>query len=103
MLNVIFHLLQCVPECNSGYQEREVNCTDSNGNLWDHKFCIDLARPPSTRPCNSGPCFYSWHMSEWSQVACHAQIAMFLKVYGMAQFSLMKFGPCLSVQSTEVY
>lgn len=57
----------CSTKCNLGVQQRTVLCNDIDNQPVNEAYCEDLERPSSSRPCNEGPCYYSWHTSEWSE------------------------------------
>ncbi len=59
----------CSRRCGLGIQNRSLVCVDVYSQIVNELYCLeDVDRPPSIRPCDEGPCYYSWYTSEWSKV-----------------------------------
>ena len=59
----------CSRRCGLGIRTRSVTCVDESLQSVDELYCLEeVEKPASIKPCDEGPCHYSWYTSEWSQV-----------------------------------
>ena len=64
-----FDWLTCSRRCGLGIQNRTVVCVDDSSQTVEELYCLeDGNKPVSIRPCDEGPCSYSWYTSDWSKV-----------------------------------
>lgn len=50
---------KCSAHCGKGFERRQVQCVDLNGQRKQKKFCSKNHRPVGTRHCYNGPCYAS--------------------------------------------
>ncbi|BFZ08740.1 hypothetical protein BsWGS_11778 [Bradybaena similaris] len=48
---------ECSATCGHGYQRRQVNCVNKNGEITRRGLCVPLYRPVASRPCYNGHCY----------------------------------------------
>ena len=60
---------ECSRRCGLGTQNRLVRCVSGSGQEVNEIYCDNEQKPAHIRPCDEGPCFHDWYVSQWSEVS----------------------------------